>query len=451
MLYTDNFNRLKQQLRRVPEKTSALESLDRIKTNTKQSKQAANESHATRETKAESNKPTYDVVSIVQNLSMNAERVVESLLGEPNQSLSSNREYRYGTKGSLSFCLQGEKRGTWYNFESGEKGNLLHLIQSTLKLNFTQSLEYAAKLTGDDLKVLIKQTPKKDEATKSNKPDNSSTRDYARQLAMESVPVQGTLAEKYLKEIRAIHDISGHDIRFHPKVWTHKSEPLKYRPAFLSIARDKDTQIQAVEAVYLDEKTAQKAVMDIKAKKSFGIKKNACVVINEGHGRDAVTYIAEGIETGLSVRDAVKSERVIATLGKGNFRTIDPSMLTDKVVFCVDNDGKPITGDSVILDSVKRMISHGKTVEVVVPKHQGDFNDIAKLSGVSGTVSAMKNTIHSSVFNPLSLDVEMDSKKINENIRRTISSGLNSQEINVEKTRCLEQDKFLTRLEREIY
>ena len=55
----------------------------------------------------------------------------------------------------------------------------------------------------------------------------SKTEDYALQLAGESKPIMGTLAEKYLKEIREIHNISGENIRFHPKVYTHKSEAIK--------------------------------------------------------------------------------------------------------------------------------------------------------------------------------------------------------------------------------
>lgn len=149
MLYTDNFERLKQQLRITPEKTSALEALGLVKNKTGEiTKVQQSHNPINFKANADTHKLTYDVENIVQNLSMNAERVIESLLGEPNQSLSSNSEYRYGSKGSLSFCLYGEKRGTWFNFETGAKGNLIHLIQDTLNLNFKQSLDYAAKLTG---------------------------------------------------------------------------------------------------------------------------------------------------------------------------------------------------------------------------------------------------------------------------------------------------------------
>jgi hypothetical protein len=256
------------------------------------------------------------------------------------------------------------------------------------------------------------------------------------------------LAERYLKEIRSIHDISGRDIRFHPKVWTHKSEAVKYRPAFLSIARDKDNQVQALEAVYLDEKTAQKAVMNIKSKKSFGIKKYACVVIYPGQGNDAVTYITEGVKTGLSIRDAVKNERVIATLGKSNFKTLDSTMLTDKVVFCADNDGKSIACDAVIIEAVTRLRDLGKTVEVIAPKNQGDFNEVAKITGVRGVVDAMKNIIHVA-NNEMALDAKIDYGRVKEAWKTMSNEQI--REVMADKTMPLSQGKSLMHIEREIY
>ncbi|CAL7961264.1 hypothetical protein GAMM_10133 [Gammaproteobacteria bacterium] len=44
------------------------------------------------------------------------------------------------------------------------------------------------------------------------------------------------------------------------------------------------------------------------------------------------------VETGLSVKDAVKHGDVFATLGKSNFTTLDPTKLGQKVIFCLDND-----------------------------------------------------------------------------------------------------------------
>jgi hypothetical protein len=386
MIYTDNYKKLQKQLRVTPEKTSALEALNRlnkdIKTKTVTSPPVIPKSVPSTPIIKEKT-VQYDAKVIAQNLSHHAELVIKSLLGEPNRALSSKNEYRYGTNGSLSFCLSGEKRGTWYNFETLDKGNMLHLIQKTFNLNFKESLEYAAKLTGDDLKESIKVMSKKTGEFKE-KIDNkkSKTEDYGLQLARESKPIIGTIAEKYLKEIRGIHNISGENIRFHPRVYTKSTEEVKYRPALLNIARDKDNKVVAVEAIYLDKETANKPIMKMKDKKSYGSKAGSGVILSEGHGKESVTYLAEGVVTGLSVRDAVHNERVIATLGKENFPNIDMALLTNKVVLCLDNDGKPIKDDKAIILTIERLKQHGKTVEISIPIREKDFNDVNKSSGV---------------------------------------------------------------------
>ena len=70
-------------------------------------------------------------------------------------------------------------------------------------------------------------------------------------------------------------------------------------PAMLVIARNKSGQIQAVQATYLDNETAQKidkSIVKIQ-KQTFGVLHGAAVSIPGEKG--APTLIAEGTETGL--------------------------------------------------------------------------------------------------------------------------------------------------------
>jgi hypothetical protein len=53
------------------------------------------------------------------------EPVARELLGEPNESASSERELRYGKRGSLSINLE---KGTWIDHETGEGGGVLDLV-----------------------------------------------------------------------------------------------------------------------------------------------------------------------------------------------------------------------------------------------------------------------------------------------------------------------------------
>ncbi len=451
MIYTDDYNKLKHQLGFTPNKTSALEELGIIPSAQKNKPSFETEKQAEKTlavTKNVDQKPRYDAKEVVHNLSLNAEYVVQHLLGTPNARLTSKKEMRYGSKGSLSISLQGDKRGTWFNFETGEKGNLLHLIQSSLNLDFKSSLEYAAKITGDDLKETV-HSPIKTmvKSTKKNENEPSKARIYARLLSKESLPIHGTLAEIYLKETRGITNLSGHNIRFHPSVFTDKSETIKNRPALLCIARDKDNVVQSVQAIYIDNTTFDKANINID-KKTYGANGGTGVIVSEGITKDAVTYITEGIETGLSVRDAVQNERVITVLGKQNMTSIDINLLTEKVVLCLDNDGKTLHDDKILNETIKRLKLHGKEVEIAIPNKNGDFNDVVKSEGVSGIINILNKS-----FKPESLKenggkISMTNTQISVSMERiTRDIKLDNQPI---KTPPIEQTKTLQRLNLEI-
>lgn len=55
----------------------------------------------------------------------------------------SAREYRYGSKGALSVSCLGAAAGTYYDFEKGEGGGLLKLIEHTRSLQNEQAFQWA--------------------------------------------------------------------------------------------------------------------------------------------------------------------------------------------------------------------------------------------------------------------------------------------------------------------
>jgi phage/plasmid primase-like uncharacterized protein len=277
----------------------------------------------------------------------------------------------------------------------------------------------------------------------------NTTLEYALKLAKESQSIQGTIAEKYLKEIRGINNVSGENIRFHPNVFTDKSESIKYRPALINIARNKDNEVISVEAVYLDNKTGGKASMSIKSKKSFGPKKGSGVILNKGHGKDSVTYLAEGVETALSIREAVKNERVIAVLGKENFTNIDISLITDRVVLCLDNDGKSIQTDPSLIKAINRLIEHGKLVEIAIPSKVKDFNDVTIQVGTSGVISELNKSIRIDRSIDNFNKIDMSDEKI-KNCLVKISKDLDLR-IPEDRKFSIEKDKELKSLERELF
>ena len=206
-----------------------------------------------------------DAKRINQMLAVDAETVVERLLGEPKSQ--DGGQYRYGSnKGSLVITLTGDKRGLWHDFQSGKGGNLLSLIADNrgldMKRDFKQVLQEAIQILGTSAEYLqhTKDTPKS-LSTQSVSPHTPTPKQkslsYAKQLARESQSVAGTLAEHYLREHRGIHLTSyPEDIRFHPGVYSKINGQVN--PALLVIAKDSTQKIQAVQAIFLIQKPAKK-------------------------------------------------------------------------------------------------------------------------------------------------------------------------------------------------
>jgi len=63
---------------------------------------------------------------IACGLAEQAEQIATALLGKP--SSITRRELRFGNRGSLALCRDGNKRGFWFDYERGEGGDMLHLL-----------------------------------------------------------------------------------------------------------------------------------------------------------------------------------------------------------------------------------------------------------------------------------------------------------------------------------
>jgi conjugative transfer relaxase protein TraI len=421
-IYTDNKERLLNRiLANKGDKYAALEVAGDMAApnNNINCSDASGRSAKTKE-RIENNKPHqdfYDAKEIKQLLSNSAESFVERLLGSPNEKLSSTSQWRYGNKGSFVISMSGDKKGLWHNFETGESGNLLTLIQKETGLSFRETLQYVSGMFGEGLYVDIS---KHQQQHKTNKAlINSSLKtigknsreikisEYVQKLVAESQPIAGTVVEKYLREtrginIRSINSVDSFDIRYHPKVYVGKNEEQKYLSAMLACGRDKDGNIQCVQATYLDSKTADKANVAVK-KRTYASPSGASVLLQrqdpglKNNIINKMTFIAEGVETGLSIKDAVKNGSVVVALGKSNFASIEPQSVGQKIVFCLDNDGIKSFLDNTIHRAAQRLIDFGKEVFIAVPDQinnaKTDYNDVARISGIN----MVKNCLDSSI------------------------------------------------------
>ncbi len=65
--------------------------------------------------------------------------VARALLGEPNASLSTKQELRWGNRGSFSVRLD---KGTWFDNEAGEGGGVLDLVQQQRRVDKPAALDW---------------------------------------------------------------------------------------------------------------------------------------------------------------------------------------------------------------------------------------------------------------------------------------------------------------------
>ncbi|NDH69425.1 MAG: hypothetical protein EBY22_16310, partial [Gammaproteobacteria bacterium] len=92
--------------------------------------------------------PTYDPALIKQELNAQIKDLAYQFLGKPQQQKST--EWRYGNKGSISIHIAGHKQGLYSNFETGESGNALKLIQDQLNCDHKQAFKWGIEWLGKD-------------------------------------------------------------------------------------------------------------------------------------------------------------------------------------------------------------------------------------------------------------------------------------------------------------
>lgn len=296
--------------------------------------------------------------------------------------------------------------GQWQDFKTGEKGDLIALTMyvngGDKKEAYAHAMGYLGLGSHFDSHFESHFDPKderkniqnrKEDLIKENEQRKSQSIEKVNTLLNMSQPIEGTLAETYLRKHRGIKTTRlSSDLRFIGKN-LNKSFDNKH-PALLSLARDKEGTVTGCQVTYLDPKTGAKA-QDIKIpKRSYGKISHSFVMIQHGaqHGgqaesqSDHILYIAEGVETALSLKEAGVKGIIVAGLGLHNLGKAD-HLIKESVVLVADNDGEGHPTRLQIQKIEQRYKELYKdrdvNVQVIMPEEVGtDFNDTLKDKGV---------------------------------------------------------------------
>ncbi len=331
-------------------------------------------------------KERIDAKLVEDGLRHQVQTICENFFGKPKQSLSNANNWRYGKKGSLSVSVGGSYQGSFHNFETGEKGGMIQLLMSELGLDFKAALEEGHRMVGGDL--TIKPKAKMKAPVVMDDSANARKLSYLKSLVERSQSIQGTVAEKYLAG-RAIQHRSTTDLRYIKDINTGggNQDIKRYADGLLAIAKDALGQMTAIQVTYLDPKTGTKVTgLPIK-KRTIGSLKTSSVNLTPEVTSPNLTLVAEGIETALSIKDAIASAeksqvQVLATLGKSNLAKVANERSADKIVLVLDNDKQDWQKDKSIKGAIAQMEAQGKDVRCIQPKlindQKTDYNDLAK-------------------------------------------------------------------------
>jgi len=339
------------------------------------------------------------------HLKFKSEIVARDLLGEPNKRLSNGRELRYGEHGKIAVRISGEKAGMWHDFSSDKGGDLFDLVQHVRGGEFKTAAEYLRGVVGmkstGNLRLVY------DHNNSNEYVDRLKAKRLEEQIDKQKVKVTSDLlvrakeinhknvAYRYLREQRNISCELGGDIK---TTGIYDREAGKSFPALIAFARDEGGNVTGGQRLLLDGKSGGKAKVDV-PKKSFGYISGSFVEVsnpkwNSEHlsgqllkSHKTITIIAEGLETALSVKQALgeHSEKkgitnevqILCSLGISNIKNYRAGK-GEKIIIAADNDGENSITGKTTLNAKVLLEEKGAFVEVVKPDKQGDFNDLLK-------------------------------------------------------------------------
>jgi hypothetical protein len=154
-----------------------------------------------------------EITAVADALADRCEQVSVALLGRP--SSTSERELRFGKRGSLALRRDGAKRGCWYDHERGEGGDMLTLLARDHRVRLGDAVRIAKRdYLGDTIIASSRSNPE------LQQPDESGTKEAALRIWQDGVALAGTPGERYFLghrrlDIRAL-DLH-HVLRWHAR------------------------------------------------------------------------------------------------------------------------------------------------------------------------------------------------------------------------------------------
>jgi hypothetical protein len=255
--------------------------------------------------------------------------------------------------------------GKWTDAATGEHGDLLDLIAANQRLASLADTLAEAQL------FLSLPAPEL-QPSQRQQPAPTGSPEAARRLWGMSRPIQGTLAEAYLRGRGIIDQRNCGSLRFHPHCWYRADEddpsttPEAF-PALIASVRDNDGKLTGVHRTWLDSTGNDKAPVATPRRAMGELL---------GHGvrfgqADIVVIVGEGIETILSLRQILPAMPMISALSASHMAALQLPPTLRRLYIAHDNDD---AGRHAATSLAARAMENG-IESLLLDAKLGDFND----------------------------------------------------------------------------
>ena len=226
-------------------------------------------------------------------------------------------------------------RGHWQDSATDQFGDLLDLIAAREgHRRLSETLAEARRFLGQP-----EQTQDNGYAREPISIARVDTSFIARRIWSEGLPLAGTLAEWYLTT-RSLEPPYPAGLRFHPRLEyrCYDTGKITHHPALLAAVRDASGALRGIQRTWLAPEGGKASLDD--PRRSLGhLHGNGVWLRHEDRDHPSGTLlIGEGVETVLSLRDAIPAAALVAALSASHLSAFIPPSWVRHLIIARDND-----------------------------------------------------------------------------------------------------------------
>lgn len=260
---------------------------------------------------------------------------------------------------SMAVHLTGVKTGKWFDYATGEHGNLIDILADRC----------GSRRLCDLFQCLGHYMPAPSTSAPSMPAPAPSSSDGWKRLWINARAVNNSPARLYLAQRRI--DLVPSPLRYSPRTFVRIDGRLHKLPALLAPVTDGEAKIIGVAKTFLSERGDQKAAFDTNKRVGGSLRRGAVRFFSPSEATDfSDLIIGEGVETIMSVLAAIPFINAAACLTAGNLAIFTPPPTVRRLWVAFDNDHAGVGA----LNALTSRFENDLTIHAIAPL-KNDHND----------------------------------------------------------------------------